>query len=131
MLNTIELQRFMQAEEIKDVAIVIGRWQFPHNGHIALFNVALLAAKKAIIVMGSAHQARNPRNPWTWSERRDMILAALPAEVHARVEFLPVRDYFDDELLRTTLISTNDPMVRLVEFGDLTRAFLGSASRVH
>ena len=87
----------MATTEKKNVALVIGRWQFPHNGHLYLFTEALKVAERVIVVIGSAHQSRNPRNPFTWSERRDMILCALPEADRARVSFLPVRDYYNDD----------------------------------
>ena len=80
-----------------DVAVIVGRWQILQRGHISLLRAALAAAPKVVIVIGSAWRARDPRNPFTWQERQQQFEAVLTPEQLARVSFLPVRDYFDDE----------------------------------
>lgn len=81
----------------KDIAVYIGRFQPWYHGHQALLQQALDAAEQVVVVIGSARQARTPKNPFTWAERAEMIRLALPAADRARVHFLPVRDYYDDE----------------------------------
>ena len=78
-----------------DVSVYIGRFQIFHNGQLALLQRALAAAPLCIVVLGSALQARTPKNPFTWQERAEMIRLALPEADRARVQFLPVRDYYD------------------------------------
>ena len=85
----------MSAQAI-DVAVLIGRFQPFHNAHLALLRQALEVAPQCIVVIGSAHQARTPKNPFTWSERAEMIRLALPEASRARVSFMPVRDYYDE-----------------------------------
>ncbi|MBW8721534.1 MAG: adenylyltransferase/cytidyltransferase family protein [Polaromonas sp.] len=80
-----------------DVSIYIGRFQIFHNGQLALLRRALEAAPLCIVVLGSAWQARTPKNPFTWQERAEMIRLALPEADRDRVHFLPVRDYYDQE----------------------------------
>jgi bifunctional NMN adenylyltransferase/nudix hydrolase len=80
-----------------DVAVVIGRWQILQRGHCTLLRAALAAAPKVVVVIGSAWRARDSRNPFTWQERQQQFEAVLTAEERARVSFVPVRDYFDDE----------------------------------
>jgi bifunctional NMN adenylyltransferase/nudix hydrolase len=80
----------------QDIAVYIGRFQPFHLGHLSLLQQALSLAAEVVVVIGSAHQARTPRNPFTWQERARMIELALPAEDAARVHFLPVRDHYDD-----------------------------------
>ena len=80
-----------------DVAVVIGRWQILQRGHCTLLRAALAAAPKVIVVIGSAWRARDSRNPFTWQERQQQFEAVLTPEERARVSFVPVRDYFDDE----------------------------------
>jgi bifunctional NMN adenylyltransferase/nudix hydrolase len=80
-----------------DVAVIIGRWQILQRGHCALLRAALAAAPKVVVVIGSAFHARDSRNPFTWQERQQQFEAVLSAEERARVTFVPVRDYFDDE----------------------------------
>lgn len=80
-----------------NAAVVIARAQLTHFGHGSLFSHGLKIADKLIIVLGSAFRARDIRNPFTWQERKQMILFSLPVQDRERVEFLPVRDYFNDE----------------------------------
>lgn len=87
-----------QATPHAGLAVVIGRWQLlSKDGHERLFARAFEVAERVLIVIGSAYRSRNPRNPFTWEERRDMILATFSPEQRARVDFLPVRDYYDNE----------------------------------
>lgn len=81
----------------RQAAVVIARAQLLHSGHVGLFRAALDSADKLIVVLGSAFRARDIRNPFTWLERKQMILMSLPEADRERVFFLPVRDYFNDE----------------------------------
>lgn len=79
-----------------DLAVYIGRFQPLHNGHLALLRQALDAAARVVVVIGSAHQARSPKDPLTWAERAEMIKLALPQAESACIRFLPVRDHYDE-----------------------------------
>jgi len=80
-----------------NLAVLIGRFQPFHLGHQALLEQALATAPRVVVVIGSAFQARTPRNPFTWQERKDTILKSLPAEAQARVTCVPMRDFYDAE----------------------------------
>ncbi len=86
----------MNVSTKKSIAVYIGRFQPLHNGHLALLQHALEAAEHVVVVIGSAYQARTPKNPFTWTERAEMIKLALRENERARVRFLPVRDYYDE-----------------------------------
>lgn len=79
-----------------DVAVYVGRFQPLHHGHLALLRHALELAPQVVVVIGSAWQARTPKNPFTWQERAEMIGLALGAQDRARVQFLPMRDHYDE-----------------------------------
>lgn len=79
-----------------DAAVLIGRFQPVHNGHLALLRAALARAQQVIVVLGSAHQARTPKNPFTWQERAQMLREALSNDEQKRLLVLPVRDYYDE-----------------------------------
>jgi bifunctional NMN adenylyltransferase/nudix hydrolase len=79
-----------------DTALYIGRFEPPHAGHMALLQRALDSAQQAIVVMGSAWQVRSPKNPFTWPEREAMLRAALSSADNARLQVLPVRDYYNE-----------------------------------
>ncbi|MEY4764153.1 MAG: hypothetical protein RI907_826 [Pseudomonadota bacterium] len=79
-----------------DLAVLIGRFQPFHLGHLALLRQALAQAPQVAVVMGSAFQARTPKNPFTWRERAETIRLSLSPADQARVHFVPVRDHYDE-----------------------------------
>lgn len=79
-----------------DAAVFIGRFQPFHNGHSHVVREALKIAKEVVIVIGSARAARNIRNPFTFEERKAMILASFPEDM-ARLKITGVPDYPYDE----------------------------------
>ena len=87
----------MPSNDKQQLAVLIGRFQPFHQGHAALLKQALEAAPRVVVVIGSAFQARTPKNPFTWQERADMIRQTLSAADQERTTFLPIRDYYDEE----------------------------------
>lgn len=77
-------------------AVVIGRFQGPHNGHFSLLHKALSIADHVVVVLGSAFKARDHKNPFTWEERATMIKHCLSLEDQSRITFVPMRDYYND-----------------------------------
>jgi bifunctional NMN adenylyltransferase/nudix hydrolase len=82
-------------------AVLIGRFQPFHNAHKELVEQALKIADKVVILVGSAHAAPSPKNPFTFEERKWMILDTFPEESKGqghmstdRVYVLPIRDFF-------------------------------------
>lgn len=80
-----------------EVAVLIGRFRPFHNGHLALLNKALESAARVVVVLGSSFQARTPKNPFTWQECATMILECVPTQDRARIDFVPIRDYYNNE----------------------------------
>jgi bifunctional NMN adenylyltransferase/nudix hydrolase len=79
-----------------DLAVLVGRFQPFHDAHLALLTRALALAPRVVVVVGSSYQARTPKNPFTWTERAEMIRLALPAAERERLTVLPMRDYYDE-----------------------------------
>ncbi|RKJ98492.1 bifunctional nicotinamide-nucleotide adenylyltransferase/Nudix hydroxylase [Alicycliphilus denitrificans] len=104
-----------------DAAVLIGRFQPVHNGHLALLREALAQARQAVVVVGSAFQARTPKNPFTWQERAQMLRAALPEPERARLTVLPMRDYYDEprwaEAVRQAVAQATPARARLALVG--------------
>ena len=65
-------------------AVCIGRFQLFHNAQLALMREALRLAPRCAVLIGSAHQARSPRNPFTWAERMEAIRLALRSSTSSR-----------------------------------------------
>ncbi|HEY8360024.1 MAG TPA: bifunctional nicotinamide-nucleotide adenylyltransferase/Nudix hydroxylase [Ramlibacter sp.] len=79
-----------------DWAVCIGRFQVFHHAQLALVRRALALAPQCAVLVGSAWQARSPRNPLSWEERAEMIRLALTDDERARVHIVPLRDHYDE-----------------------------------
>jgi bifunctional NMN adenylyltransferase/nudix hydrolase len=80
-----------------DRAVCIGRFQLFHNAQLTLLREGLRLAPRLAVLVGSAHAARSPRNPFTFEERVETIRLALTEEERQRVDFLAVRDVYDEK----------------------------------
>ncbi len=116
-----------------DLAVYVGRFQIFHNGQLALLRRALAAAPRCVVVLGSAFQARTPRNPFTWEERAEMIRLALTEAERAKLLFLPVRDYYDQArwvaavrrgVADAAALKAGDSVVLVGHFKDATSEYL-------
>lgn len=92
-----------------DFAVFIGRFQPFHSGHLKVVREGLQQAEKLIVLIGSAWQPRNTRNPWSHQEREDMVRACLTEAENARLVCLPLMDVpYNDELwVRNVQASVN------------------------
>lgn len=63
----------MTASEPYDIAVVIGRFQPLHKAHEHLLWRANQVAKRTLVLIGSAHIARDTRNPFSFTERKGLI----------------------------------------------------------
>jgi bifunctional NMN adenylyltransferase/nudix hydrolase len=75
-------------------AVIIGRFQVVHHGHVALLRRASALADRVVIVIGSAHRPRTIRDPFTAAERTVMLQAAWRAEqLSGSLEIVALRDW--------------------------------------
>jgi bifunctional NMN adenylyltransferase/nudix hydrolase len=82
-----------------DFTVFIGRFQPFHSGHLKVVQEGLKQADKLILLIGSAWQPRNTRNPWTHEEREAMVRACLSEADNARLLCLPLMDVpYNDEI---------------------------------
>jgi bifunctional NMN adenylyltransferase/nudix hydrolase len=78
----------------KDLTVIIGRFSPLHNGHCELIQRALKTSKAVLILIGSADQARNTKNPFTYLEREQLIRDYTWAGHNiATVRILPLHDH--------------------------------------
>lgn len=56
------------------LAVIIGRFQPFHNGHLALYNEAKKQADAVLFLIGSSNKASNTKNPWSYTQRKNMVL---------------------------------------------------------
>lgn len=95
-----------------DFLVFIGRFQPFHNGHLKVVKEALKKSHKLIILLGSSHQPRNLRNPWTYEEREAMIRQCLSPEESKRVITAPLMDVmYNDELWVKNIQTTVNGLV--------------------
>lgn len=75
-------------------ALLIGRFQPPHYGHLHAIRHALALADEVIIAVGSAQYSHTVENPFTAAERIEMLLRMLDGEGIPRSKCLiiPVPD---------------------------------------
>ena len=118
-----------------DIAVLVGRFQPLHDAHSALLARALAIAPRVVVVVGSAFQARTPKNPFTWTERAEMIRQALPEAERARVAVVPMRDYYDEQRWVASVRQAvagetgGDPTLRIAlvgHFKDATSSYLAA-----
>lgn len=60
-----------------DVTVYIGRFSPFHLGHVQVLTQALTTSKLVIIMIGSSGQARSLKNPFSFDERRHMVMGWL------------------------------------------------------
>lgn len=81
-----------------DLLVFIGRFQPWHNGHQKVLDAALEQSHKVLILVGSHDEPRTLRNPFTSSERIEMIKNSLNYVSLVQTSFAPICDilYNDD-----------------------------------
>ena len=81
--------------------VVLGRFQPFHKGHAAMIIAAENFRKennpelKLIIAVGSSNRSQNLKNPWSDSERIEMILFWLDNEVNFEASIVSIPDIED------------------------------------
>lgn len=74
-------------------ALVVGRFQPFHDGHLALVKHAVERHGLVVVAIGSAEQSHTPDNPFTAGERYEMVREALrEAGLLDRVSIVTVPD---------------------------------------
>lgn len=111
------------------VAVVVGRFQPFHNGHLGLLERAGELGDRVVVVLGSSGSAPSPRNPFSASEREAMIREASGAGLSGRISFVRQRDVWDTDRwareVRSRVERAHPGEVRLVGFHkDATSAYL-------
>lgn len=87
------------------LAVVIMRAQPFHMGHYHLINEARKIADEVAILLGSAGESRSLKNPFTYEERKSMIIEELDSL--SGIHFFPAYDYlYDDDIWSGEIIET-------------------------
>lgn len=84
-----------------DYIVFIGRFQPFHTGHLEVLQQALKLAKKVIVLVGSSSKPRSIKNPWSFEERKAMIMSSAHSD---NVIALPLRDLtYNDQQWTSTV----------------------------
>ena len=83
------------------VYVYIGRFQMAHKGHEATIKHAIEQADRLVILVGSSDLARDSKNPFTFTERKQVLEAMSQrlAQVEwakgrsVKIDILPIHDY--------------------------------------
>ncbi|MFY9716534.1 MAG: nicotinamide-nucleotide adenylyltransferase, partial [Thermoplasmata archaeon] len=105
--------------------LLVGRFQPFHSGHLGLVRRirADAPSDELVLAIGSAEQSYTPENPFTASERYEMIARALAEAGVAGVVAIPVPDihrhslwvgYLEGLLPPFRRVYTNNPLTRLL-----------------
>lgn len=79
------------------LAVFIGRFQPYHFGHHAVVMKALEIADRVLVLVGSSGGAQTLRNPFTFDERKEMILASGYDKNRIYIEPLEDHTYNDEK----------------------------------
>ncbi len=102
-------------------ALLIGRFQPFHNGHIKLIGEIAKSNEELIIVVGSAQQSYTLDNPFTAGERIEMISSALGKTKFKQVYIIPIEDVDSNQIWvshvkamvpRFDRVYSNNPLVK-------------------
>lgn len=104
-------------------AMMVGRFQPFHLGHLSAVKYILNEADELIIIIAASQQSHQPTNPFTAGERYDMIHYSLVEELGdiSTIIIIPANDIKDNGLWVSHLIRlvpkfdvvyTNNPMTK-------------------
>lgn len=80
------------------LAVLIGRYEPAHNGHLSIFKQAALLAEKVQVLVGSSFQPRTIKNPFTFVERK-FLIEQMMKDLTNNYQVSPIQDYsYNDNL---------------------------------
>lgn len=83
---------------MSEIGLYLGRFQPLHNGHAWAIEWILERCEKLYIVVGSAQTGNEKKNPFTYEERKKMLVAFLRSrKLLSRCTILPLPDFFDND----------------------------------
>ncbi|WP_297466907.1 nicotinamide-nucleotide adenylyltransferase [Thermococcus sp.] len=86
--------------------LFVGRFQPVHNGHIKALEFVFSQVEEVIIGIGSAQASHTLKNPFTTSERMEMLIRALDeAGVKKRYYLIPLPDINFNAIWATYVVS--------------------------
>jgi bifunctional NMN adenylyltransferase/nudix hydrolase len=74
------------------LAVFIGRFQPFHRGHERVVRQGLDLARRVLVLVGSSNRQRTTRDPWTFEERKNLLLSAFSKQEQLRICVQPLPD---------------------------------------
>lgn len=78
-------------------ALLVGRFQPMHVGHLKVIKWILKKYDKIVIVIGSSQDSFTEKNPFTFEERKKMIQKTLKSEKIKKYKIIGIPDVYDDK----------------------------------
>lgn len=78
-------------------ALFIGRFQPFHKAHLSDVKLAIKECGRVVIAIGSSQESGTKDNPFSYDERKQMIISTLEAHDVLDFDILPVPDINDDK----------------------------------
>lgn len=104
-------------------AVVIGRFQMVHLGHISLIQKALELADQVTVLVGSSFQSPKLSNPLSFDERVLLLKASFSKDQVARMSFEPIADHASDndwiEEVQTTVSEYEEDNSQIILVGHM------------
>lgn len=108
-----------------DLLVFVGRFQPFHNEHKRIIDIALQKSKNVLVLVGSAGKARTIRNPFTFDERKQMILGSYDGAIECkRLIIQPLYDktYNDAAWIKQVQTIVLDTALDVANHGNSFRA---------
>ena len=86
-------------------ALIIGRFQPPHLGHLHAIQRALEKFDFLLIGIGSSQATGTKRNPFSYEERKEMLERSLPKKYNGEYKIISLPDKFNDQQWRDYCLS--------------------------
>ena len=99
-------------------AIFIGRFQPFHNAHLVDVKKVLKEVDEVIIAIGSSQEKNTLDNPFSYNERKQMIINALKSNKIKNYKIYPIPDLYNDKKW-VDYIKKNLPSYEFVYSGNL------------
>ncbi len=110
-------------------AMIIGRWQPPHKGHIEVAKQILREVDELIVGIGSAQESHTLENPFTAGERVLMLTRALAAAGIdlSKVHIIPIPDVKNHAIWVSHVVSLSPPFEIVYSGNPLVRRLFKEA----
>lgn len=114
-------------QKYEDNALVIGRFQPFHNGHLEVIKKVVAECECVIIGIGSAQYSHISDNPFTAGERYLMISEMLKDECIVNALIVPIEDLNRHSLWVSHVESMCPPFSVVYSNNNITRRLFGEA----